>query len=251
VGAKAALVTGAAAGASELGGRAWVASALLHVSVAAAVVAHGQAATPSVTDARASVPTTTEEIPAPPVVDEMKPDDVPLPQPVVPHPPMARPATHPVAVRQPALTEPKAAALDDAAREGAHEPSPVVAGPSGAPTFVMSLPVGSFGRAPAVAPATDEVLDERGVSVRAEVAYGPPPVYPAEATAAQVELDVPVEIVVDATGRVISARVTRRVGYGFEASATEAVQRYRFKPAQRDGRAVAVRMLWTMQYRLR
>ena len=114
----------------------------------------------------------------------------------------------------------------------------------------MAFPVGSSLGAKAGTGRTLEVVDERGVSTRASVAYGPLPVYPRSARAAEVETDVPVEIIVNERGAGIDARVMSHFGYGFEETTLEAIRRYRFTPAQRDGRAVAVRMVWTMQYRL-
>jgi len=76
-------------------------------------------------------------------------------------------------------------------------------------------------------------------------------VYPAAARAAAIELDFPVEIVVDHTGRVVSARALRHAGYGLDEAALRAIRDYRFSPAKRAGRMVPVRMRWTVQFRLR
>ena len=97
---------------------------------------------------------------------------------------------------------------------------------------------------------SDAPLDERGVTAPATVVSQPVAKYPAAARAAEVERDVPVDIVVDARGEVIEARVEGHVGYGLDEAALETVRRTRFRPAQRDGQAVAVRMRWTMQFRL-
>jgi protein TonB len=89
------------------------------------------------------------------------------------------------------------------------------------------------------------------VSVGARLLYGPPPGYPATARAAEIEADVPLEIVVDARGAVVDARGRAHAGYGLDEAAARAVRAYRFAPAQRGGVPVAVRMRWTMQFRLR
>ena len=75
--------------------------------------------------------------------------------------------------------------------------------------------------------------------------------YPVDARADDVEGDVGLEIVVDATGQVVDARVVKRAGHGFDESALAAIRRYRFAPAQREGRNVRVRMPWTVNFRLR
>ena len=77
------------------------------------------------------------------------------------------------------------------------------------------------------------------------------PIYPADARSEEVEADVPLEIVVDKSGKVVSARALSHVGYGFDESAISAIRQYRFSPAGRAGHAVAVRMPWTMQFRLK
>ncbi len=237
----------------SLGARTVALSVLVHASLAAVVVAHGvpSRSVPTLVDVDLAV----TELPPPPPTPPPPPEehvDLPAPQAAVPRPPdvprpVSPPAAHPAA--HPAAGHPSAAAA--ALENSAQDSAPVVAAAEGPPTFVMALPVASVAGVAAPARAANEVVDERGVSVRAAVAFGPAPVYPAEARAAQIEVDVPLEIVVNPEGEVVLARVTRHMGYGFEDSAIDAIRRYRFTPAQRDGQAVAVRMLWTMQYRLR
>lgn len=98
--------------------------------------------------------------------------------------------------------------------------------------------------------AVDAVVPESGVSVAARLLSAALPAYPPSARSEEVEAEVPVEIVVDTTGRVTEAKLLRHAGYGFDESALEAVRRYRFSPAQRRGQAVRVRMRWVVQFRL-
>jgi TonB family protein len=109
---------------------------------------------------------------------------------------------------------------------------------------------GSNAPGPAGPPSGSEVLGERDVSVRARLISRGPLNYPAEARRAEVEADVPVEIVVDETGRVVSARALERPGYGLDAAAVESVRANRFSAALRDGRTVRVRMRWVVQFHL-
>jgi TonB family protein len=95
-----------------------------------------------------------------------------------------------------------------------------------------------------------EVSDESAVSARAIMTAQPVLAYPREARAAEIEADIPVEIVVDATGHVVQARVPKPVGFGLDEAAIDTLRRTHFRPAQRHGRSVAVRMKWTMQFRL-
>ncbi|MGH7328474.1 MAG: energy transducer TonB, partial [Polyangiaceae bacterium] len=97
----------------------------------------------------------------------------------------------------------------------------------------------------------DAPVAESAVSSRATLVAGGVPAYPAEAREADVEADVPLEIVVDASGNVKSARPTEHAGYGLEDAAITAVRRYRFSPAERGGHPVAVRMRWVVAFRLK
>jgi protein TonB len=141
-------------------------------------------------------------------------------------------------------------------------PAPdVVAAPAAPARFAMSLgkaavatgaassPIGAGGHA--ADPGATEILPDANAAVPAHLLYGPPPPYPADARAAEIEAEVPLEIVVDARGTVTDARVTRYAGYGLDEAAVRAVRAYRFVPARRGDRAVAVRMHWSMEFRLR
>lgn len=97
----------------------------------------------------------------------------------------------------------------------------------------------------------DLVVPASGVQVPAKLVQSVVAAYPAGARSDDVEGDVGVEIVVDREGRVVEARVARPAGHGFDDAALAAIRRYRFTPAQREGRAVRVRMPWSVQFRLR
>lgn len=142
-------------------------------------------------------------------------------------------------------------------------PTPLVEATSGAPArFVMSTSVAA--RAVTLAPsellasAVGRVsegtgtapLDATEVSVPARLLARAPVVYPPEARAQEIETDVRVEIVIDAVGRVVAARTLAKAGYNLDEAAVQAIRRYRFSPAKKDGRAVSVRMRWTVQFRL-
>ena len=96
-----------------------------------------------------------------------------------------------------------------------------------------------------------DALSEHDVNVAARLLSSSPLVYPAAARQAEIEIDLPVEIVVAADGRVAAARALTRAGYGLDEAALRAIRQYRFSPALRDGRPVRVRMRWTVQFRLR
>ncbi|MFO0669941.1 MAG: energy transducer TonB [Polyangiaceae bacterium] len=79
-----------------------------------------------------------------------------------------------------------------------------------------------------------------------------PALYPPAARTAEVEADVPVEIVVGREGRVESATaIGPASGFGLERAAETTVRGYRFTAATKDGAPVRVRMRWVVQFRLR
>ena len=95
-----------------------------------------------------------------------------------------------------------------------------------------------------------ETYAESGVSSRARLLEGAPPEYPSAARIAAVEAALPLEIVVDPSGKVVDARLLRHAGYGLDEAALRAIRAYRFVPAQREGRGVSVRMRWVVDFRL-
>jgi TonB family protein len=109
----------------------------------------------------------------------------------------------------------------------------------------------STGSAPASAPADDAAVPASSVQVAAKLQSSVVAAYPVDARADDVEGDVQLEIVVDREGRVVEARVARPAGHGFDEAALQAIRRYRFSPAQREGHNVRVRMPWSVQFRLR
>jgi len=97
----------------------------------------------------------------------------------------------------------------------------------------------------------EETYGVNAVSAPARLVSSAVAAYPPAARADDVEGDVGLEIVVDAAGNVVEARVVARAGHGFDDAALAAIKRYRFSPAAREGRSVRVRMPWTVQFRLR
>ncbi len=74
--------------------------------------------------------------------------------------------------------------------------------------------------------------------------------YPAAARRDGIEADVKLRILVSARGEVVRVRLLRPAGEGFDDAARQLVQRFRFRPGQRDGRPVAVWIPWTYKFRL-
>jgi TonB family protein len=59
-----------------------------------------------------------------------------------------------------------------------------------------------------------------------------------------------ISVIVDARGYPQNPRVTRSLGMGLDEKALEAVQKYRFKPAMKDGHPVASIILVEVDFRL-
>jgi TonB family protein len=59
-----------------------------------------------------------------------------------------------------------------------------------------------------------------------------------------------ISVIIDAQGNPQAPRVVRRLGMGLDEKALEAVMRYRFKPARKDGKPVAVRISVMVNFRL-
>lgn len=134
---------------------------------------------------------------------------------------------------------------------------------SAAPRFSIDLgaasraagsaaPTTSSGRSQGPAGASDDApLSEAAVDQRATLLVGHSPSYTAEAAAAGVEANLPLEIVVDASGTVVSARALAHLGYGLDEAAVRAVRSYRFSPARLAAKPHSVRMRWAMRFQLR
>lgn len=92
--------------------------------------------------------------------------------------------------------------------------------------------------------ATDESdgpVYQIGGSVRPPVAtYTPGPEFAKEASKNKFSGNVVVALIVDANGNPKNVHVLRGMGMGLDEKAVQAVQRYKFKPATKDGKPVAV-----------
>jgi periplasmic protein TonB len=80
--------------------------------------------------------------------------------------------------------------------------------------------------------------------------YDPDPEYSEEARKAKYQGSVVLDVTVAADGRPRDLRVVRSLGMGLDERALEAVRRWRFDPAMKDGRPVAVRVSIEVAFRL-
>jgi TonB family protein len=80
--------------------------------------------------------------------------------------------------------------------------------------------------------------------------FQPSPSYSAEARDAAYEGTVVLTVIVGPDGKVYRPRVSRSLGMGLDEKAVEKVLTWRFKPATRDGKPVAVEVSIEVQFRL-
>jgi len=82
------------------------------------------------------------------------------------------------------------------------------------------------------------------------VLYSPDPEYSEEARRAKYQGSVVLWIVVGPDGRVRDVRVQRTLGLGLDEKAIEAVRKWRFEPARKNGQPVAVQVNVEVNFRL-
>jgi periplasmic protein TonB len=80
--------------------------------------------------------------------------------------------------------------------------------------------------------------------------YDPDPEYSEQARKAKYQGNVVLSAVIDAEGRPRNLRIARSLGMGLDEKATEAVSKWRFTPALKDGRPVAVQISIEVVFRL-
>lgn len=78
----------------------------------------------------------------------------------------------------------------------------------------------------------------------------PDPEYTDEARRAKTEGTCTLWLIVDAVGRPRDIRVVHGLGFGLDAKAMEAVQRWRFDPALKDGKPVTVQISVEVEFKL-
>ena len=117
--------------------------------------------------------------------------------------------------------------------------------------LVFYQPRPRVGPAPSLRdPTTGETITGSGVSGPQSI-YSPRAPYPRAALSDRISGQVVMDVVVDAEGRVQTARVTKSLRADFDDSAMGAVKTWRFEPARRDGRAVPALVTISMDFSVR
>jgi TonB family protein len=206
-------------------------------------VASVEEATPAVSDAPSPPAPVAAPAPTPPHAD------APRDRPAIAERPLANAQSQPAtkAEAEPMTT---AAAHDAVAAVAGHDEA---AGPL---RFVLGVapPVSAVGSAaPGVGAAQGSdaaVYAADGVDVPPRLVTWQAPRYPAPAASAGVEVDIPVDVVVDTEGGVVDVRLPKHFGYGLDEAAVAAARSYRFSRGLRGGQPVRVRMRCTVMFRL-
>ncbi len=74
------------------------------------------------------------------------------------------------------------------------------------------------------------------------------PDYTEEAKKKKIEGTVTIAIVVDKKGDVVDAKVVKGLGHGLDENAIVAVKEWKYKPAEKDGEPIAVKMNVTVEF---
>jgi TonB family protein len=94
------------------------------------------------------------------------------------------------------------------------------------------------------APQSGTLQDAAGNKITApSPVYHPSPHYTSEAFKAKISGSVDLKIVVNDKGEVTDAKVTKGLGYGLDESAVNAVKRWKFEPARRNGTPITTAVM--------
>lgn len=80
--------------------------------------------------------------------------------------------------------------------------------------------------------------------------YDPDPDYPKEALQSKLQGTCSLELIVGADGKPRDIEVTHKLGSGLDEKAIEAVKSWRFEPAMKNGKPVAVRILVSINFHI-
>ena len=88
----------------------------------------------------------------------------------------------------------------------------------------------------------DQAFSMADLDQKPRVVYQPAPVYPAALRSRKIDGIVTVIFVVDANGRVANAKVEKSSDPAFDKPALDAVRKWKFEPAMKEGRKVSTKM---------
>src|SRR5450631_3655245 len=117
--------------------------------------------------------------------------------------------------------------------------------------LIVSATICSAGMLTAQTESAPEVVEKlgRGMSPP-RVTYSPPPQYSEKARVAKYQATCILKLIVGADGNPRNIRVTNPIGLGLDEKALEAVRTWKFQPALKDGKPVAVEIAVEVDFHL-
>lgn len=91
---------------------------------------------------------------------------------------------------------------------------------------------------------------KKGVITPPKVKFTPDPEYSTEARQVKYEGRTRVSLIVDEAGAVKELQITKPLGLGLDEKAIAAVRTWKFEPAQKDGKPVAVKLEVEVKFNL-
>jgi len=113
-----------------------------------------------------------------------------------------------------------------------------IAGPKSGNTGEGVKPAGFAASTPAPEPQPKRTAPSESPTTPVEILAKPKPNYTAEGRKLKVEGEVRLDVLFTASGEVQVIRVVHGLGHGLDEQAVRAAQQIKFKPAQREGKAV-------------
>jgi protein TonB len=186
---------------------------------------------------------TPPEPPTPPMPPQIAAPETPPPAPM-PAPVLKETAPDPPLTPPPLPKEETLAKIEE---QPAPPPEPTPAPPPPLPVAkpappkpVRTISTPESGATSNKSPSSTNQTGAAGDTSKPSVLYNPPPIYPSESTRANEEGSVLLSVQVNASGRADTVTISKSSGFQrLDRSASEAVRRWKFKPATRNGKPIA------------
>jgi protein TonB len=123
-------------------------------------------------------------------------------------------------------------------------PPPGMVASKGAINIPVNPPGANFGR------GIKDLFDINNLDQKPVARVQNPPQYPYEMSRAGISGEVVVEFIINANGDVVDTRVVRSSHREFEVPAMQAVQKWKFKPGRKGGKAVATKASQLIEFNL-
>jgi protein TonB len=123
-------------------------------------------------------------------------------------------------------------------------PPPGLVASKGAINIPVNPPGANFGR------GIKDLFDINNLDQKPVGRVQNPPQYPYEMSRAGISGEVGIEFIINSNGDVVDTRVIRSSHREFEVPAMQAVQKWKFKPGRKGGKAVATRVSQLIEFNL-